>query len=125
MMNVPPDLSFNGNSLELKRCPHCNVDRPYLGVIGHRLETRNHLSQNVRYWKTFLCNNCGGLVLAASRGDNVPVSELYPSGLDQLPESVPQRAREYFEQAQNSLHAPAGSVILAACSVDSMLKEKG
>ncbi len=40
-------------------------------------------------------------------------------------DSVPERAREYLTQALASLHAPAGALMLAASSVDAMLKEKG
>jgi hypothetical protein len=35
------------------------------------------------------------------------------------------RAREYLQQAINSLHAPAGAIMLTASAVDAMLKEKG
>jgi hypothetical protein len=38
--------------------------------------------------------------------------------------AVPQRAREYLDQALRSLRAPAGAVMLAASSIDAMLKEK-
>ncbi|BAP41280.1 putative uncharacterized protein [Pseudomonas sp. StFLB209] len=40
-------------------------------------------------------------------------------------EAVPARAKDFLEQAVKSLQAPAGAVILAASSVDAMLKEKG
>lgn len=49
---------------------------------------------------------------------------MYPLPEQDLEDSVPERAREYFRQAQNSLHAPAGAVILAASAVDAMLKSK-
>jgi hypothetical protein len=38
---------------------------------------------------------------------------------------IPDRAREYLEQAISSISAPAGAIMLAASSVDAMLKEKG
>lgn len=38
---------------------------------------------------------------------------------------VPDRPRVYLQQAQESLHAPAGALMLCASSVDSMLKIKG
>jgi hypothetical protein len=40
-------------------------------------------------------------------------------------DTIPDRAREFLSQALASLHALAGAVILAASSVDSMLKAKG
>jgi hypothetical protein len=42
-----------------------------------------------------------------------------------LDESLPPTARSYLDQSLNSLHAPAGAVMLAASSVDAMLKVKG
>jgi len=42
-----------------------------------------------------------------------------------VPDTVPERAREYLTQALGSLNAPAGAKILAASSVDAMFKEKG
>ena len=39
-------------------------------------------------------------------------------------EAIPDRARDYLNQAIESLHAPAGAVMLCASSVDAMLKEK-
>jgi len=38
---------------------------------------------------------------------------------------LPEKARAYLAQAINSLHAPAGAVMLAASAVDAMLKDKG
>ena len=40
-------------------------------------------------------------------------------------EDVPERPRTYLQQAMESLHAPAGAVMLAGSAVDSMLKIKG
>jgi hypothetical protein len=54
-----------------------------------------------------------------------------PNVLAHWPESaavsdcIPDRARSYLAQALSSIHAPAGAVMLAASSVDAMLKEKG
>ena len=38
---------------------------------------------------------------------------------------MPDRAREFLEQAIASVHAPAGAVMLTASAVDAMLKDKG
>ena len=45
-------------------------------------------------------------------------------GAKGLDESIPDRAREYLEQAISSIHAPSGAVMLVASSVDAMLKAK-
>jgi hypothetical protein len=119
-------LPFSGNNLELERCPHCNVDRPFISVVGsQQFETRDHLKLNLRYWKTYFCHRCGGVILVGTDNVNSQVDEMYPESAQELDDSVPPKAREYFKQAQNSLHAPAGAVILAASAVDAMLKATG
>ncbi|GAA0769527.1 DUF4145 domain-containing protein [Ideonella azotifigens] len=42
-----------------------------------------------------------------------------------MDEDIPDRPRAFLQQANESLHAPAGAVMLAASAVDSMLKLKG
>jgi hypothetical protein len=112
-----------GTMLELERCPHCNVDKPSL----HRqwnTDTTTYKGEARRYWGVYRCTRCGGLVLAASSSESdLEVSEVYPSTAD-VEESIPTNARAYLTQSLNSLHAPAGAVMLAASSVDAMLKAK-
>jgi len=62
------------------------------------------------------------LTLSAANGDSI--LEAWPPAFS-VPDSVPQRAREFLLQAAASLHAPAGAVMLTASAVDAMLKEKG
>jgi Domain of unknown function (DUF4145) len=40
-------------------------------------------------------------------------------------EEIPDKPREFLRQAILSVHTPAGAVVLCACSVDALLKEKG
>ena len=49
--------------------------------------------------------------------------EIYPDS-QQVEEDIPEAAKSYLEQAIASIHAPAGAVMLAASTVDAMLKEK-
>src|SRR5438067_5900698 len=44
-----------------------------------------------------------------------------PSAANELP----QRARDFLNQALSSVHAPAGAVMLTASAIDAMLKDKG
>jgi hypothetical protein len=124
-MPIPQNLPFKGSNLELERCPHCNVDRPFIGQTGHQFETNNHTGVHKRFWKTYYCHRCGGAILAQAFDPNYPIHEIYPETSEELNDSVPHKPREYFKQAQNSVHAPAGAVILAASAVDAMLKAKG
>lgn len=109
--------------LELDRCPHCQVDKPSLHELW-RCETKTHAGNNLRYWRTYKCSRCGGLILAASSMQDGGVIELYPSYIN-IDESIPLKARSYLSQAIESLHASAGAIMLCASSVDAMLKEKG
>ena len=112
-----PDLS---EQLQLSRCPHCQVDTPSL----HRqaiLQTTNHLGADKRFWKVYSCARCGGAILASAENDGAPIKELYPPALE-VDAAIPTPAREYLQQAIDSLHAPAGSVMLCASAVDAMLK---
>ena len=111
-----------GTSLELDRCPHCQIALPNLPAYGFYV-TNNHAANCERSWGIYACQTCGGMVtaFALSRGDEV--IEYFPqtAGVDS---SVPERPREFLRQAQESLHAPAGAILLAASSVDAMLKAK-
>ncbi|MBN1406356.1 MAG: DUF4145 domain-containing protein [Calditrichaceae bacterium] len=74
-------------------------------------------------WKAYMCSRCGGVVLASSKKDGDWAKEIYPDSMV-VDEAVPEPARTYLNQAIDSLHSPAGSVMLSASSVDAMLKVK-
>lgn len=61
-------------------------------------------------------------VSAASDGGTI--MEMYPSR-PEVDDTMPAPARDYLKQALESIHAPAGAVMLAASAVDGMLKAKG
>jgi hypothetical protein len=65
-------------------------------------------------------------VLAAcdgNGGDGTAVTEMYPAD-EQISEDIPPRARQYLQQAIDSLNSPAGAIMLCASAVDAMLKAK-
>lgn len=109
--------------LEIDRCPHCQVDSPMVQA-QHFFITARHDGKNKRFWGIYSCSRCGDAVLAWSREENGDILEMYPTtfGVD---DSIPEPAKNYLKQALSSLHAPAGSVMLRASSVDAMLKAKG
>lgn len=115
MPNLSPQLT-------LSRCPHCSVANPNLQQI-HQHETTNHEGGNLRRWRIYKCGNCGSLVTASASNFNQPTREIFPTSTE-INEDIPDRAKSYLEQAVASIHAPAGAVMLAASSVDAMLKEK-
>lgn len=114
-----------GEQLDLPKCPHCGIDKPYLPKLVESA-TSNHAGQQMRRWIVYACKSCGGAILTASWAHvhNGPVIEQYPSGR-RVADEIPPRARDFLTQCHASLHAPAGAVVLAASAVDAMLKVKG
>lgn len=107
-------------NLEVSRCPHCSVASPHL-LMQHHLVTENHAGDDRRYWIVYSCQTCGGVTTAWSYEFGAEVIDIFPS-FHNVSGDVPERPRAYLNQAQESLHAPAGSIMLAASAVDSMLK---
>ena len=112
-----------GNVLLLPRCPWCTIANPNLSCI-HSTSTRDHAGGNGRNWNVYRCGNCGGVVTAYSNEGFSHVKGYFPEGIS-VSDDIPDRPRSYLQQACSSIHAPAGAVMLAASSVDSMLKAKG
>ena len=109
--------------LEIGRCPHCQIDMPSLN-LKNRIQTISSDGRNQRFWGWYVCARCGGMVSASATHDGGAVEYISPS-FTQIDRDITQTAREYLTQAVQSLHAPAGAVMLAASSVDAMLKDKG
>lgn len=110
------------SKLELPRCPHCNVNNPNLSEV-HRCETQDHSGKVLRRWRIYSCASCGSLVTAWALDFGYQVIQIFPES-QSVDELIPERPRTYLHQAIESLHSPAGAVMLAASSVDSMLKLK-
>ena len=115
-----PRLEVN---LIIKRCPHCNVDNPNLTQIA-RFTTNSFNGINQRLWVSYVCRRCGGVTTAWAYEHDLEIQQLFPNSIS-LDISIPDRAKAYLDQAIDSLHAPAGSIMLSASSIDAMLKEKG
>ena len=126
---IPENHHFTDNmpnlidQLDLPRCPLCNVDRPNLNAV-FRHSTTNYDGDRKRYWNAYQCARCGGLVVAWSPFDRGEIYEILPA-LTQVDNTIPEPAKTYLQQAIESQHAPSGAIMLAASSVDSMLKNKG
>ena len=116
-------MAKHGSFLELERCPHCSVDRPSLEHKAD-FETLDKSRTLNRAWVMYACRRCGGVITAWSHSGSVDIQGMYPTSLE-VDEALPERAKAYLAQAIDSISAPAGAVMLAASSVDAMLKEKG
>ena len=115
-------MKLLATQLPLKRCPHCNADNPTLAYCSS-VETADYTLTRRRIWRLYSCKGCGGVVSAWSYTADGEVIETFPSRVD-VDVAIPDRAREYLNQAINSLSSPSGSVMLAASAVDAMLKAK-
>jgi len=111
------------SQLVLERCPHCRVANPNISIV-HKFQTRAFDQSNLRNWGIYNCNRCGGVTTAAGQSDGGWVSEMFPDQIE-IDNSLPAKAKAFLHQAVDSLHAPSGAIMLAASSIDAMLKEKG
>ena len=90
----------------------------------HNLQTNNPSGTNPRHWALYICGSCGGAVIATAQRMEGGVVAVYPQR-EEVSEAIPQRPRTFLAQALDSLHAPSGAVLLAASSIDAMLKARG
>lgn len=122
--------------IEMSSCPHCGKTNPSLQWPRKSLDkdcfpTSSHDNDNQRWWGVYICRSCGGVVIASapanpgneSNPHACAINEIYPS-TPTIHDSIPKKALEYLRQAQESLHAPAGAIMLSASAIDAMLKEK-
>lgn len=112
-----------GQNLVLPRCPFCQVANPHLHR-QHILQTNDHAQRRPRQWAIYVCTSCGGVVSAWAIAHGGEIGAYYPPS-QMINADVPERPRTFLQQALESLHAPAGAVMLAASAVDAMLKQKG
>jgi len=115
---------LNANTLLLERCPHCSVAKPNIQRLGSGRTTTSSENANPRVWTQYQCMICGGVILTVAQGQGFIISKVWPE-VDVLSDAIPERARIFLKQAMDSLHAPSGAQILAASSVDALLKAKG
>jgi hypothetical protein len=116
-----------GPQLLLERCPRCARHRPTLIMAGQPIATAAFDQSNPRTFVVYVCASCGGAILAFAKrppqGQLGEVEEILPNPT-QLSDTIPEAARRFLSQAQESLHVPDGAVMLAASAVDSLLKAK-
>ena len=112
----------------LTRCPQCGVAHPEMEVMWRSDCIIPREESGYGYnWATYKCTSCRLLVLAQSQLGNQGTTEIervYPEA-ESVEEDIPERARNYLEQAVGSIHAPDGAAMLAGSAVDAMLKDKG
>lgn len=111
------------HKLELKRCPHCNVADSNI-IEPTNFETNAANGGNQRIWKIYVCQSCGGVIVGSRNMQFDTALELFPESRT-VEDCIPERARLFLQQSIETVHAPSGSIMLSASSIDSMLKDKG
>ena len=109
--------------LDLEQCPHCGRGKPTLTLI-HRHTTSGKIDNQEQVWSFYSCSSCGKVVMGWSKPTDTTAVEIWPKSKE-ADESLPSKARVYLQQAINSLAAPSGAIMLAASSIDDMLRTKG
>lgn len=111
------------DTLQQPRCPHCSIDKPNLKAVMSQFSTFDDTKRVHRDWRVYVCQRCGGPIIAGET-PGYGINEVYPS-IPALSDVIPTRVHEYLKQAIESTFAPSGSVMLCACAVDAILKERG
>lgn len=125
----------NGVTHGLERCPHCGVSTPLISSVGDPI--LNYSDGSLGHWYyTGRCSKCNNVILfhgfssTNRKIDNIrllikiTVDRMFPE-LDSIPNNMPSKAARFYKQAIESIHAPDGAIMLAASSIDAMLKDKG
>lgn len=109
--------------LDLKRCPHCNIANPNIVNVS-QFNSKNANGTYQRIWFNYVCQSCGGAILASRASHDDTIRDFFPSNRV-VDECIPERAREFLNQALETLQSPAGSIMLSNSSIDAMLKDNG
>jgi len=108
--------------LIIDRCPHCSATRPTLPKKAV-ITTQDHTGSIKRHWYIYVCSGCGGVVSAWALNPKSEIVQMFPTP-QTVEDDIPEKPRELLKQAISSIHTPAGAVMLAASSLDAMLKIK-
>jgi hypothetical protein len=114
---------FLDQQLKMERCPHCSVSKPNV-MLKTNFETKSYDNEHKRIWGIYACNDCGGVISAGGYTWTKEVFEIFPSSRT-VDSSIPSKSRAFLQQVNETIHAPSGSIMLSASSVDAMLKAKG
>ena len=119
---LPGQQPLLGTYLDLARCPHCGIDRPNLQQTGGGVLA--HQGGRQQFWSIYICQRCGGGVLAGGSAHGAAAESIYPQP-EVVSNEIPERARSLLVDALAALHAPSVCIMGAGSAVDAMLKAKG
>ena len=120
---------FNKIVYGLGRCPQCAVANPLIDLLYEPAKHFKDTWENTYYHFTGVCSKCKRHVLFYASGGDDPKQKMtvvrsYPSH-EQIAKELPDMARKFLQQAVDSKHASDGALMLAASSIDAMLKSIG
>ena len=113
----------------LPHCPHCGIAGPQVLLVANpdpvgALDRKTPMTR----WAAYRCTSCAGWILAKGepgvRVANPNIVEVIP-GFRKAHEDLPEQARNYLQQAMQTLLAPDASAVMSGSAVDSMLKALG
>lgn len=114
--------------LGLDNCPHCGVAHPLCVKVWGQSHANERTDGGQRvFWGVYRCTACGGLLTAKCSPDTVSppkVERVFPEIWDPS-DTIPDKARNYLLQAARTVSSPDASVVMAASSIDAMLKQQG
>lgn len=134
MANVKTLASGGGHQMghqlmDIGRCPHCGVAAPSLlrewASVG---PTERQDGKPGMYWAAFRCATCGSISSAAATLSGQPakftVVQIFPAAKTAHAD-LPPMAKQFLQQAYETLHAPDAAAMVAGSAVDAMLKAHG
>ncbi len=104
--------------LNLDRCPHCNTANPTLRHLNY-YEGKHDIQ--ACFWNLFSCTRCTNLIL---HRDSYCGISIWPSVDNAVDGAIPDRARNFLQQARDAIHTPDACLMVCASALDAMLQEK-
>lgn len=129
---------IDGEVYGIERCPQCGIAHPLLRKVDnahkHRTDASEYPPKDYWYF-TARCSHCDNHVLfygkcpheetrSPTEPSSLVIVRSFPK-MERAAEELPAMALKFFQQALESRHAPDGALMLAASSIDAMLKDKG
>ena len=115
--------------LDLDRCPWCNAATPTLELKQKINESKTLLTtclyQCSRCFKHVMANHIFDKVSGGFHPSPTPYNTVYPNSHSRYSDAIPKRAREFLEQARDTIHAPDASIMVCASALDIMLQSIG
>ena len=113
----------------VSRCPHCGIANPQLPRLWQsEQQLDNSTGLPASRWAIYRCTTCGDAVSAkGAPGANVGnplIIKVFPTQKE-AHDDIPDIARQFLQQAYETLHAPDAAAVMAGSAVDAMLKAKG